>query len=146
MTAKEWRDANKEHRAEYIKNWREKNPEHVSEYNLAWRRANPKAAVRRATRWAKKHPDRVKDARSRWRDRYPDRYRAHYLLESAIKSGRVVKPDTCPCGAPNPHGHHPDYSKPLMVVWLCRDCHNKLHRDDRDRAKLTDAPTISFKG
>lgn len=23
--------------------------------------------------------------------------------------------------------HHPDYSKPLEVVILCRDCHNQLH-------------------
>ena len=35
------------------------------------------------------------------------------------------------CGAESPEKHHPDYSDPRKVVWLCRDCHLELHRNER---------------
>lgn len=31
------------------------------------------------------------------------------------------------CGDENSQMHHPDYTKPLAVVWLCRGCHLGLH-------------------
>jgi hypothetical protein len=40
-----------------------------------------------------------------------------------------TEPHSCvECGAPRAHAHHPDYSKPLNVVWLCRTCHSVAHR------------------
>lgn len=59
---------------------------------------------------------------------------ARYQLREAVKVGKVVKSKTChQCGkqpllARNLHGHHPDHSKPLEVVWLCGSCHRKEHR------------------
>jgi len=31
------------------------------------------------------------------------------------------------CGAKETEKHHPDYSKPLSVIWYCRPCHLKKH-------------------
>lgn len=41
----------------------------------------------------------------------------------------VLSSEPCQsCGAKNAEMHHPDYSKPLSVEWLCRACHLSLHR------------------
>jgi hypothetical protein len=33
------------------------------------------------------------------------------------------------CGAEETIMHHDDYARPLDVVWLCRPCHRRHHRD-----------------
>ena len=44
-------------------------------------------------------------------------------------------PEPCAmCGAPGEHRHHPDYSKPFEIVWLCESCHHSIHpRNRKDR-------------
>jgi hypothetical protein len=34
------------------------------------------------------------------------------------------------CGALKAECHHPDYTKPLEIIWLCRRCHKRIHRID----------------
>ena len=36
------------------------------------------------------------------------------------------------CNDPNTERHHPDYSKPLEIVWLCRSCHLLLHSSQNE--------------
>ncbi len=60
---------------------------------------------------------------------------ARTTLTNAVRAGKVSKPSRCQfCDVSFPldkiHGHHPDYSKPLQVMWLCKDCHAKVHRKD----------------
>ena len=56
-------------------------------------------------------------------------FRAKQHVASAIKKGEIEKPKTCSrCGKERRlDGHHPDYRKPLDVIWLCRLCHRHLH-------------------
>ena len=39
-----------------------------------------------------------------------------------------LTPQPCACGSEAVEMHHPDYSRPLDVRWLCRPCHLKLHQ------------------
>lgn len=41
----------------------------------------------------------------------------------------MQRPSRClDCGKDcTPDGHHPDYTKPRFVLWLCKSCHRRLH-------------------
>lgn len=78
--------------------------------------------------WASKRSRVYAD---RFRAKYPEKARAHDLVTRAIRSGTLVRPAFCGCGQAHPHAHHADYSKPLAVVWACRDCHRELDRARR---------------
>lgn len=63
-----------------------------------------------------------------FRNRHPERARAWDLVRAAVRNGTLVKGPCADCGScVDVQGHHPDYSKPLDVVWLCRTCHNRRH-------------------
>jgi hypothetical protein len=61
---------------------------------------------------------------------HPEKFRAREALRYAIRRGRIVRPDRCDsCGtACKPEAHHPDYSRPLEVEWLCSTCHGLTTR------------------
>jgi len=63
-----------------------------------------------------------------YRMKNPEKYKAHGLLYSAIKRGQIRKDKKCNvCGKKGLiEGHHPDYKKPLEVIWLCTSCHRRL--------------------
>ncbi len=48
-----------------------------------------------------------------------------------IQIGEAIKPKNCSIcdddGGGRIVGHHPDYDKPLEVVWVCSSCHRKIH-------------------
>lgn len=60
-----------------------------------------------------------------YRANNPEKNNAHRAVSMALDFGIIVRPNSCSkCGEPCvPHGHHPDYNKPLDVVWLCVACH-----------------------
>lgn len=45
-----------------------------------------------------------------------------------LRRGKIQREPCVDCGCDEAEMHHEDYSKPLEVVWLCRDCHLDRHR------------------
>ena len=41
--------------------------------------------------------------------------------------GKLVQEPCQVCGDRDSEKHHPDYSQPLLVEWLCRPCHLNRH-------------------
>lgn len=46
------------------------------------------------------------------------------------KRGKLKQEPCKVCGNDNSQKHHEDYTKPLNVIWLCRECHLKEHSKD----------------
>lgn len=53
---------------------------------------------------------------------------ARDLATKAKRNGALTRLPCRDCGAKKSEMHHPDYSKPLDVVWLCKPCHDAEHR------------------
>jgi hypothetical protein len=58
-----------------------------------------------------------------------------------LRKGFIKKADCVECGSPESEMHHPDYDKPIEIVWLCREHHVELHRAESDRRN-----NLQFKG
>lgn len=54
---------------------------------------------------------------------------ARNILQSALKQGRIKRLDCERCGSNiNVDAHHDDYTKPLEVIWLCKEHHIEHHK------------------
>ena len=72
-------------------------------------------------------------------ERYPQKYMARWKLNSAVSSNVIRKPKKCSqCKRIAVlHGHHENYAQPLKVLWLCRSCHNSIHKNRKKKSKST---------
>jgi hypothetical protein len=70
-----------------------------------------------------------REAVIRSRAKHPEKRAAQITFSNAIAKGKIQRPSVCSvCGKSCvPHGHHPDYSQPLMVIWVCHQCHVAFH-------------------
>ena len=59
------------------------------------------------------------------------------LTKQLVVRQFVVNPGICSrCGKnKNIHAHHPDYTEPKIIVWLCKSCHSKLNTGTRNRKR-----------
>ena len=93
--------------AEKIRDWDRK-------YQKAKRKNNPGYKAKEYAEYCKKYPEKVK---------------AHRALNRKIRSGEIKRSPCVVCGATyRIEGHHPDYSKPYKVIWLCVLHHKEKHK------------------
>lgn len=68
----------------------------------------------------------------------PDQRRkdsARSYANTYLRRGLLQRQPCRECGAANAEMHHPDYAKPIDVIWLCRECHLALHAAERRAVK-----------
>ena len=112
----------------------------VKQYNKAYRdkknankpadwkkKTKDKAAYQRA--WLAKKPGYGTEAKKRWYEKNRDRLLIKWRVADAIKAKKLIKVPCLVCGAEKVEAHHPDYSAPLAVVWLCRQHHRQIHEE-----------------
>lgn len=85
--------------------------------------------ARNNQRLRQEYPERYKEYRRREKQRHPERHQARTILGNAVRDGKIHRQPCAICGTTeNVHGHHPDYSRPLNVVWLCATHHGEEHQ------------------
>lgn len=83
---------------------------------------------RRASSPERKEAARLRAAR---RQQRPEQARAHTAVHRAVERGELTRgecvhaDDTC---SERIVAHHPDYAKPLEVVWMCQSHHLRMHK------------------
>ncbi len=75
-------------------------------------------------------------AKRRYAEKNREKREAHILLGNAVRSGSVQRQPCEACGSTrNVQAHHDDYSKPLIVRWLCSKHHAAVHHTRRCEMK-----------
>lgn len=126
----------KEKRREYDKRYRELNKEKTlarhRKYKAEQKTKDPEGWRQRVLKSVKEYQAKNKEkclALSKELRRKldtPEKQRARWEVRKAIKKGSLIRPQICSnCHKESKHidAHHPDYSKPLEVTWLCKSCH-----------------------
>ena len=115
------RHITKEEKNEYFRQYRAKNREKIRKYNREYNRKHRKLHGYHAEeKWTKKNPEKRK---------------VHELLREAVRLGIVDKSPCKVCGAKKSVAHHPDYSKPLEVIWLCAIHHRQAHYTIKEKSQ-----------
>lgn len=128
---KEQRDTyNKKYREDHADELREKRhayylsrKEYVKEWGKEYRRKNAKRIYERNRKYQTEHKDKVVQWVEAYKKKYPLKARAQQTAKA------IPMADKCEaCGRKATDRHHPDYTKPREVTFLCRRCHKLLHR------------------
>jgi hypothetical protein len=100
-----------------------------------WKKENKEHVYKERTKWNKDNIEKVREYKRKWQKNNNEKVEAQNLLNTAIMKGIIVKEACSVCGDIKSQAHHPDYSKPLEVIWLCQQHHKDLH------VKLKEAAT-----
>lgn len=60
-------------------------------------------------------------------EKYPNRVKASRKVQYALSTGKLTRSPCFECGSKKTVAHHPDYDRPLDVVWLCQAHHKQAH-------------------
>lgn len=87
-----------------------------------------KRLAKDAERYAKMTKEEVRARFEKAKKRSPEKFKARQAVRNAITQGKIVRLPCEECGTEPTHAHHTDYSKPLLVTWLCKQHHYERHR------------------
>ena len=112
---------------EYQKKRRIEKLEELREYDR--RRANLPHRVEGRKAYAESENGKKSHnaAAKRWNEKYAYRKAATVYVAKALNNGTLKRQPCWVCGK-KAQAHHPDYSTPIDVVWLCPKHHAETHK------------------
>ena len=93
--------------------------------------------IERKRIWRSKPENKEKErlrTQKRWRN--DPRVKVRRMVQLAKHRGHIPDLPCVSCGAyENVEHHHPDYSQPFEFIYICPECHRKLHIELRAKDK-----------
>ena len=116
-------------------NWQKNNPERlkIHQRNIRAKSSYRKKQAKFYRKWYAKHGRKraknYQEASSLWRKLNPQFAQISHIVQYAIKTGKIKKPNMCEACKEKRKliAHHDNYEFPLKVRWLCYSCHKNLH-------------------
>lgn len=99
-------------------------------YHRQWVKRNLKTQAAYLRKWRKNNKAKFNQQVSKWQKENREKINAYRKMRTALKNGTITRLYVCQdCNskANRIDAHHEDYSKPLDVLWLCRQCHRNRH-------------------
>lgn len=120
------------------KKYRQSHSELLKEKSKLYRLSHPEICKNARENWRENNDIYIKDYRVKRREvvsiynseyakKYPERITANELAKRKVKLNEFCEF----CGNIARDRHHPDYSKPLEVLHLCKSCHQQIHSELR---------------
>lgn len=78
-------------------------------------------------KYRKDNPRKIREIVNRWESKNKIKRRTHEKVKNALRTGKLIKKPCKICKNEKVDGHHPNYNKPLEVIWLCRKHHKEEH-------------------
>jgi hypothetical protein len=107
---------------------RNKNIKYYRQYDLERMHAPNRTKARKIYQQTKAGKDVKKRASKKWSELNKSKKRTHLKVKRAIMAGKLIRKPCKICKNEKSQAHHPDYSKPLSVIWLCSWCHAAEHK------------------
>jgi len=111
----------------YLKEYRKKNHETLRIKKQQYHKKNKLKIGEKVKLWQKNNPEKKYLNTKKWRANNREKVIAAGRINDAIRYGKLKRKPCEICGEKKSHGHHPDYSKPLLVIWLCPFHHKNLN-------------------
>lgn len=108
--------------------WKETHREELKAYYKRYNALRRDQQLSYYKEYYKTHRQQSEMRRKKWQEKNP-------MKDSAGHKARDTIPlrECCEiCGAKATDRHHPDYSKPLEVLHLCRACHRTIHMKEKN--------------
>jgi hypothetical protein len=95
-----------------------------TERQRKYKREHPEIIKKQKHRYNARHPEVNRKAVKKYKKNNPEKKRAGDFAQFHVPLGELCEI----CGAEATCRHHPDYSKPLLVMRLCSQCHKDVHK------------------
>jgi hypothetical protein len=125
----DWAKKNRNRKLEIDRKSRIKNKSKKKQMDREYYTLNKESILKYKKEWARRNKEKIKEY---GKERYKKNREVHSARVLARRKVAISPGELCEvCQIRKAEQrHHKDYTKPLQVSFLCKECHNKIHKEE----------------